>query len=369
VSSLASRSIPLFKVFMPPEEELLPRLREILYSGFISEGEPVYEFERQFGEYIGSPNVLSFYSGTAALHSALFLAGVRPGDEVITTAMTAEPTNLAILHAGGTVVWADVDPCNGNISPASVESCITAQTKAIVAVHYAGIPVCLDALSVIAQTHNLPIIEDAAHALGGRYAGKPLGSHSAFVMFSLQAIKHMTTVDGGMLVCRNPDSLSKGRTFRWFGIDRQADRTEVDVKTVGYKYHMNNVNATIGLAQLEHVRSVVDRYVENGRYFDRELRGVDGIELCHWDDQAEPAYWMYTVLAERRDELSRHLTAHGVGNSQCHKRNDWHSVFSESRCDLPGLDLFYARMLHIPCGWWVSNEDREYIVQVLREGW
>jgi len=347
----------------------MPRLREILYSGQIGEGDAVYEFEAKFGQLIEQRNVLSFCSGTAALHTALILAGVRPGDDVVSTAMTAEPTNMAVLHAGANVVWADVDPRNGNLSPSSIEERITPRTTAIMVVHYGGIPASLSAIRAVAEAHNIPIIEDAAHALGARYGGQLLGAHSEYVVFSLQAIKHLTTVDGGMLVCRNPSDLPRGRLVRWFGIDRQAPRTSVDVKTVGYKYHMNNVTATIGLVQLAYIRDVVRQHVENGKYFDQALRGIPGLQLCTWDEKAEPSYWFYTVLAERRDDLSRWLAENGIASSQVHKRNDWHSLFASSRCDLPGLDWFYARMLHIPCGWWVDAEARERIVSVIRSGW
>jgi len=365
--------IPLFKVSLPPREVLMPRLEEVLYSGQISEGAPVAEFERRFGAMVGAQHVLSFYSGTAALHSALVLAGVKPGDEVVSTAMTAEPTNLAILHAGANVVWADVDPSNGNLTAAAIAEKITGHTRAIMVVHYGGIPVPIAGIREVAGKRGIPVIEDAAHALGARYDGKVIGSHSEFVMFSLQAIKHLTTVDGGMLACNmaaDPEALlAEGRKFRWFGIDRTASRTEVDVASVGYKYHMNNVTATIGLVQLSQIESVIARHVANGRYFDQALQGVAGLSLCRWDAQAEPSYWFYTVLADEREKLSRHLSAHGIANSQAHKRNDRHTVFAASRCELPGLDAFYRRMLHIPCGWWVNDEQREYIADVIRRGW
>jgi dTDP-4-amino-4,6-dideoxygalactose transaminase len=148
-----------------------------------------------------------------------------------------------------------------------------------------------------------------------------------------------------------------------------APRTEVDVDVVGYKYHMNNVTATLGLVQLEHVRAVVDRHIENGRFFDAALQGIPGLTVPSFDAEAEPSYWLYTVLAERRDDLARALTDRGIGNSMCHKRNDLHSVFTSSRCHLPGLDSYFSKMLHIPCGWWVSDEDRETIVDVLKKGW
>lgn len=362
-------TIPLFKVFLAPKSDLMPRLQEVLYSGQISEGEPVYEFERRFSAFVGLPNVLSFYSGTAALHTAIILAGVQQDDEVISTPMTAEPTNMAIRYGGGKIVWADVDPANGNISADSVAERITPQTRVIMVVHYGGIPASMQAIREVAEQANIPVIEDAAHALGARYGDRPIGAFSEYTMFSFQAIKHMTTVDGGMLACKNPADIARGRAFRWFGIDRQAPRTEVDVSTIGYKYHMNNINAAIGLVQLDHIVPVIERHIANGRYFDKVLRGITGLELCRWDNVAEPSYWFYTLLAERRDYLSRYLTEHGIGNSQCHKRNDLHSVFADSRCDLPGLDSFYSRMLHIPCGWWVSNEDREFIVDTIRQGW
>jgi perosamine synthetase len=364
-----SRSIPLFQVHLAPEAALMPRLREVLYSGLVSEGQPVYDFERRFAEFVDLPHILSFYSGTAALHTALLLAGVKPGDDVISTAMTAEPTNMAIRHAGANIVWADVDPRNGNLSPESLAEKVTPRVKAIMVVHYGGIPASMRAIRQIAQRHGLPVIEDAAHALGARYAGRGIGSESEYTMFSLQAIKHMTTIDGGMLACKTPQDLPLGRKLRWFGIDRQAPRTEVDVNVVGYKYHMNNVNATIGLVQLDFIAPIIQRHIANGRYFDEHLRGIPGLDLCAWDEEAEPSYWYYTVLAERRDDLARRLTEEGIGNSLAHRRNDLHAVFASSRCDLPGLDAFYSRMLHIPCGWWVTDEMRHRIVDVIRRGW
>lgn len=374
MANMQTFEIPLFKVFLPPRTVLMPRLEEILYSGQISEGAPVAEFEHRFGAFVGCPDMLSFYSGTAALHGALVLAGVQPGDEVISSAMTAEPTNMAILHAGGNIVWADVDPANGNLAAASVAAAITERTRAVMVVHYGGVPAPLNGIRAAAAAHGIPVIEDAAHALGARYNGAPVGTHAEFVMFSLQAIKHMTTVDGGMLACNgNADErealLARGRRFRWFGIDRAAPRTEVDVAEIGYKYHMNNVTATIGLAQLDHIAPVIARHIANGRYFDQALQGIPGLTLCRWEDCAEPSYWFYTVLVEERENFSRHLTAHGIANSQAHKRNDRHSVFAASRRELPGLDEFYRRMIHIPCGWWVDDAQREYIVDVIRRGW
>jgi len=361
--------IPLFRVHLPPRERLMPELETVLYSGQIGEGEVVKQFETAFGRFIGNPNTLSFASGTVALHTALILAGVERGDEVISTPMTAEPTNMAVMHSGAKLVWADVDPGNGNLDPDSIAECITGRTKAIVVVHYAGVPAAIRRIREVAARHGVPVIEDAAHALGARYDGQLIGNHSEFVMFSFQAIKHLTTVDGGMLTCRREEDLPVGRRVRWFGIDRAQPRTSVDVREVGYKYHMNNVTAAIGLVQLEVIEAVLQRHIENGKFYDRALADVAGMETCSHDPKAEPSYWLYTILSDRRDDLARYLTEKGIECSQAHRRNDEHPVFASARRPLPGLDAFYRRMLHIPCGWWVSDEDREYVVDCLRRGW
>jgi dTDP-4-amino-4,6-dideoxygalactose transaminase len=361
--------IPLFKVHMPPREQLMPRLESVLYSGQIGEGEIVKQFEAAFGRFVHNPNALSFSSGTAALHTALILAGVRPGDEVISTPMTAEPTNMAVMHAGATPVWADVNPHSGNVSAESVRDRITDRTKAIIVVHYGGVPAAIAPIRAIAEQHGVPVIEDAAHALGASYDGQPIGTHSEYVMYSFQAIKHLTTVDGGMIVCKNPDDLPVGRRVRWFGIDRQQPRTTVDVREVGYKYHMNNVTAAIGLAQLECIEPVIKRHIENGCFYERSLSGIPGLAPSTFESRAHPSYWLFTVLAERRDDLIRHLTDAGIECSQSHRRNDQHPVFAASKRELPGLDAFYSRMLHIPCGWWVGDEERQYVADTLRRGW
>lgn len=358
---------------MPPRDVLMPALEAVLYSGQIGEGQAVRDFEAAFGRWLGNPNVLSFNSGTAALHTALHLAGACAGDEVITTPMTAEPSNLAILHAGGRIVWADVDPMTGNLSAQDLARQITPRTRAIQVVHYGGMPADIANIRKVAALHGVPVIEDAAHALGARWQGRMLGSDSEFVMFSLQAIKHMTTVDGGMLALNHQpameEKLAEGRRFRWFGIDRNRPRTEVDVSEVGWKYHMNNVTAAIGLAQLPGIDALIARHIANGRWFDQALQGIAGLRTCPIPESAEPSYWFYTVLAEDRAGLQRHLDAHGIDASQAHRRNDLHTVFAASRRELPGVDAFYSHMLHIPCGWWVTDADRERIADVLRKGW
>lgn len=360
--------IPLVKVAMPPKEHLMPALEEVIYSGMIAEGEHVYRFEAEFAKHFGLPVALGTSSGTAALHIALLLSGVDTGDEVITTSMTAEPTNTVILQCGAKPVFADVDPETGNIDPASVGAAIGPKTKAIMVVHYAGFPVDMPAMRRLADQHGVALIEDAAHALGARCAGAPIGTIGDFGIFSLQAIKHMTTIDGGVLTMRNPDLVPAARRLRWFGLAKGVPRTEVDITGPGFKYNMHNVAGVIGLAQLETIQQRISRHIENGRFFDREIAAISGLSVTRIDAGQEPSYWLYSVLSDDSDAVERTLTAAGVSASKLHRPNHMHSVFQPFRRSLPGLDTYYRRLMHIPCGWWISDEDRERIVDIVKKG-
>lgn len=361
--------IPLVKPFMPPREVLMPALEKILYSGYIATGQTVDDFEADFIKYIGNSNMLSLHSGTDALHLAFILAGVKPGDEVISTPMTAEPTNTSIAMVGAKVVWGDVDPRNGLLDPESVRGLITEKTKAIVFVDYAGMVCDIDAFRKISEDTGVPFIEDAAHALGSKYNGKMTGCNAPYTIFSLQAIKHMTTVDGGFLAMQTPEELDRARRLRWFGLDKKRSRLENDITEVGYKYAMNNVNATIGLIQMQYLHEIINRYIENGKYFDSELAGVDGVVLPYYYPGAEASYWLYTMKVERRADFIKMLESNGVSASPLHHRSDTHSIFKDSRRELPGMEEWYNSFVHIPCGWWVTEEDRNKIVELIKKGW
>ncbi|WP_321317234.1 DegT/DnrJ/EryC1/StrS family aminotransferase [Labilibaculum sp.] len=361
--------IPLIKTLLPPKEILMPRLEEILYSGYIAQGEAVDQFEMEFSKYIGCKNSLSVNSGSSALHVALILAGVKPGDEVISTPITAEPTNTVIAQTGAKIIWADIDPNTGNICPDDVERKITSKTKAIMVVDYAGIPVNIKRFQEIEKKYGVSVIEDAAHALGASYEGEKLGNHFKYTTFSFQAIKHLTTVDGGMVCIKDDAEYEQAKLIRWFGISKGVSRLENDIKAQGYKYHMNNINATIGLVQLETIQSIVDQYIDNGKYFDKALQNVAGVQLMGYYDNSEPSYWLYTMKVERRDAFVQMMADNGVMASELHKRNDLHSIFSASKCELLNVDAFEKEWVHIPCGWWVSNEDREEIVSLIKKGW
>lgn len=362
--------ISLVKTSIPSRDKLMPALEKVLYSGYVAQGDIVEEFERSFESYIGSGHTLSLNSGTAALHIALILAGVKDGDEVISTPLTAEPTNVAIKMVNAAIRYADIDVNTGGICPKSIEANINNRTKAILFVDYAGIPSNIKAIKEISEKYNLPVIEDAAHALGAKFDGKKTGNHFPFTVFSFQAIKHLTTIDGGALQIQDEELYKKGKKIRWFGLDKGVSRLENDITFQGYKYHMNNVNACVGLVQLQEIDKIVESYISNGKYLDEKLNGVKGIELLNYYPDSEPSYWLYTLKVENRERLIEKFARNGIMASELHKRNDSHTFLNDfPGTKLPNLDDFYSKMMHLPCGWWVSKDDCDKMVSIMKEGW
>jgi dTDP-4-amino-4,6-dideoxygalactose transaminase len=360
--------IPIVKPYIPPTDVLMPALEKTIYSGYIAQGQKVEDFEFKLGQYFENNNVLTVNSGTSALHLSLLLAGVGHGDEVISTALTAEPTNTAIAQTGAKVIWADTELFTGLICPKSVKKLITNKTKAIMIVHYAGMVANLNEFYKIREKYNIPIIEDCAHAFGAEYNGKKLGFYSNYAIYSFQAIKHLTTVDGGLLVVKSTSDYNRAKKMRWFGLDKTTPRLQNDIKEVGFKYHMNDVNATFGLVQLNYLEENVNKYIENGLFFDKELKDIDGIEVIKYNNDTKPSYWLYTAIVDRRDDFIEYMKSNGVICSPLHLRNDRHSIF-ENGSHLSGLESFYSRFIHWGCGWWLSKEDRIKIVELIKKGW
>lgn len=366
--------VPLFKVFLPPKEELMEKLEQVLYSGYIGQGKKVEEFESVLSDFIGNKLCLTLNTCTSAIQLALRLAGAIDGAEVITTAMTCTATNEPILAERAKIVWADINPVTGNIDAQSIKEKITDKTKAILVVHWGGNPVDLDVINRLAKERGLAVIEDAAHAFGAEYNGAKVGSHSNFICFSFQAIKHITTVDGGVLFCRCESDYKRGKLLRWYGIDRESPRAdfrcEADISEWGYKFHMHDVAATIGLVQMNWIERIFEVRRQIAAFYDRELSGVDGLKLsCVNQPGTQSAYWLYTLLVERRDDFVKHMADRGIATSRVHERNDKHTMFQEFQCPLPNVDAFVKNMICIPIGFWVDQEAREHIVHSIKEGW
>ena len=361
--------IPLFKVHMP--ESVIDPLRATLLSGYIGQGRRVEDFEAALAPWLGNSLVLTVNSGTSALHLALRLCNVGPGDEVISTAMTCTATNEPIMERGARIVWVDVDPKIGNIDADDVARKITPRTKAIMVVHWGGYPCDLDEINAIARKHGIKVIEDAAHAFGAEYKGQPVGSHSDFVSFSFQAIKHMTTVDGGALACKDKADYRRGKLLRWYGIDRETERKdfrcEEDILEHGYKFHMNDVAATIGLEQLKYVGGVLAKHRANANAYRECLRGLPRLTLLDYRNDRLSSYWLFTVLVDDRLRFMAEMKQAGIMVSQVHARNDKHTMCRDYLAALPGIDEFTRRQVSIPVGWWVTEEERDHIIQTVRK--
>lgn len=359
--------INLFKVHKP--ENVSKVLEEVFDSGFLTEGDYSDKFEKSFSEFIGNPNTCLTNSCTSALDLARHVCDIQNEDEVITTAMTCLATNLPFYQRGAKLVFADVKKETGNIDPEDVERKITPKTKAIVVVHWAGQPVDIEAISSISSKYNIPVIEDAAHALDSKYKGLPIGQHSDFVCFSFQAIKHLTCADGGAIACKRQEDAERIRRLRWFGLDRSIkgiQRWSQDISEGGYKYHMNNLNAAIGIEQLKNIRHLINQHKLNSAYYDENINNPR-IKKLQRDENSDSASWIYSLLTEDREDFQSYLSKNGIASDWVHVRNDQYTIFKKFKTDLPNLDYFESRLINIPVGWWLNKSDLKHITDTVNK--
>lgn len=360
-------AIPLFKVFMP--ESVMEPLQEVLFSGYIGEGPQVERFECELAPWFGSKYILALNNGTSTIQLALRLANVSLGDEVISTPMTCVATNEPVMSMGARIVWADIDPDTGNIDPEDVAKKITAKTKAIIVVHWGGYPCELEALNTLASAHGIKLIEDACHAFGATYHGRPIGSISDFACFSFQAVKEITTVDGGALVCRSHEDFERGRLLRWYGIDRKENRKdfrcEKDIREFGYKFHMNDVAAVIGIEQLKYVGVNLEKNRMNAAQYNNAFSSMANVMPLRCENDRMSSYWLYTLRVKNPLVFTECMKKARIVVSQVHARNDRHTMFKDFVSDLPGVDEFASRQICIPVGWWLTHEDVSCIIDAI----
>jgi dTDP-4-amino-4,6-dideoxygalactose transaminase len=355
-------------------ESAVEAVTKVLHSRWIGQGPRVAEFEKEFSKRFGGDcTSLAVGSGTDALHLSYILAGLQPGDEVITPVFTCTATTIPFLYMGVTFRFADVDPSTLNISIPHVRELINEKTKAIVCVHYGGLPCDMDELLAIAAEYNVPVIEDAAHALGATYHSKPVGSISHFTMFSFQAIKHITTGDGGMLTVRDRNVVPKGERVRWFGIDRsnkQKGTWENDIWEVGYKYQMTDIAAAMGLAALADFDKTLAYRQKLLGIYSRELRNVPGLKLIGIDhtDRTHAA-WLCTAIVENRVGFMNYLRENKIESGQIHYRNDRYSVLGGRRDDMPNMDSVEDKYIVLPLNNHLSEQQIEYVCATIRRGW
>ncbi len=326
-----------------------------LRSGWVTSGPRVAEFERVFAEATGAANAVAVSSATAGLHLAFLAAGLREGDEVITSPLTWASTGNMILAVGARPVFADVDPTTLNVDPHAVARAVTSRTRAIVPVHFAGQPVDLDPLRAVAARHGVALIEDAAHALGTRYRGRPIGGGSTAAVFSFHPIKAITTGEGGMVTTDDAAFAERLRLLRFHGITRDAWKRygkhgtpDYAIVALGYKYNLTDIQAALGIAQLARLEEFIEARTRIAGWYAGLLRDVPGVSMLA--PVAYPARHAWHLLVVRlaldaltvdRDEIMGALLAANIGVGLHFKALHVHPLYRE-RVPLPASALPHA---------------------------
>ncbi len=394
-----NKTILLFKVYMSKLAK--EAVGNILDSGYIGQGQKVEEFESLLKERFKNDYVVTTNSATSAEHLALHLLkkpfkgvksyggvafseshweGIKDGDEILATPLTCTASNFPILANNLKIKWVDIDPNNLNMDLDDLARKITPITKAIMLVHWGGYPVDLDKVEEIQiksyQNFGFKpsVIEDCAHAFGSAFKGQPMGSHGNICTFSFQAIKHLTSVDGGALVLPHENLYRRAKLVRWYGINRETNkkdfRCEADIPEWGFKFHMNDVNASVGIENLKEVdENVIKIHKNNAKYYDDNLKNIAGVTLLQRDLRMDSSFWIYSMLVDKKQDFMDYMKQCGIVVSQVHERNDIHSCVRDYKTILPNLDKITSKLISIPVGWWVTEEDREYIVDCIKKGW
>jgi perosamine synthetase len=369
-----SENIVLF--YPHVSEKAKKSVMETLDSRWIGQGPKVKLFEENFSKKFGSNSpAIAVGSGTDALHLSYMLAGLKPGDEVIAPVFTCTATNIPFLYMGVKIKFADIDVDTMNIDTNHLRQLMTSKVKAIVCVHYGGLPCDMDELKCIADEWGIPIIEDAAHAVGAKYKGVDIGSISDFTMFSFQAIKHITTGDGGMVVIKDKELVDKAERLRWFGIDRKAKQAgiwENDITEIGYKYQMTDIAAAMGIVSLAEFDEQSKLRKTLFRTYSEELANCDRLRVVgNGFTDREHAAWLFTVIVEDRYKLQEKLRDNKIESNQVHFRNDRYSIFKEftDGKKFPNMDKVEDDYLVLPLHTKMTVKDVRKVCSVIKSGW
>lgn len=352
----------------------LRAVKKIFQSGWLGLGSSVKEFEDRLSDYLQSKYVVAVSTGTAALHLALHALGITEGDEVILPSLTFVATAQAVVACGATPVFCDIEESTLNLDVDNVEKKITKKTKAIIPVHYRGMPCDMHKLKAIARKHRIPIVEDAAHAFGSKYNGKMIGTIGDITCFSFDPIKNITCGEGGAIVVRNKGLYKKLISMRTLGIDKDAwnryknkRSLDYDVKQLGFRYHMSNISAAIGLVQLQKVEKMNKRRNEIAKEYDSAFKNVSGLKIIKTNYDTT-ALFMYVlrVLNDRPgfiQFLSSKNVPTGIHYIPCHK----FSFFRRSNFKLPITEKVYKEIVTLPLYVDMEKEDIARVISAVKE--
>lgn len=353
--------IPLYKPYMPE----LPELDEILHSGKLASGEYTKKFEKEIERFIGGTNtVLVTCSFSMAISVTMSLLEIRSGDEVIASPMACLASTQPLAAMGINVVWADVDPKTGTLCPDSVKSKLTSKTKAIIHNHFCGYPGYIDDINAIGKRYGIPVIDDGIEAFGSEYKGRKIGNcESDITIFSFGAVRIPNTIDGGAIVLRDSALIKKVEIIRDCGIDRSIFRDEMgeinskcDISRIGYSATMSNVNAYIGVQQMDCVTDILSEQCKQAELWKARLQSFSNIEIMG-RSETNPNYWVFGILADSKRQIITEFRDKGWYASGVHINNNVYSLFGKQG-ELLGVNEFYSHFVALPCGWWVQEETK-----------
>jgi len=368
----------LFKPFIA--DDSWKRVKNVLESGMIGEGPEVAKFEDNLSSLLDTKHVVATNSGTSSLIMALKLAGVGPGDHVISTPVTMAATNCAIKAVGAEPLFVDVEKNNLflDIEQTRIAVLGDKEPKAVIGVAMCGlVPSTLESFSKL----GIPFILDAAHAFGSLFDNQPLCHFADYTCYSFQAIKTITTGDGGALVCKDSLQHEKAKRMKWFGLDRAKPnenrlkkQDSADIIEAGFKFHMNDISAAIGNANLGHLDDILKTSRRNAEIYNKKLNIINAddkigyhVKTLYPSYYTNPSWWVYGLYADYRDELIRYLNCHSIEAAPVWKRNDQMTAFGPAGADFEITSKYEHQFLLIPSGWWQSVEDTEFIASKISE--
>lgn len=364
--------IPVFRPSYGNEE--LEALKEPFESGWIGLGPKTKEFEQKFADYIGVKYAVATNSCTASLHLAMKVLEIEDS-EVITTPMTFVSTNHAILYNEGIPVFCDIETDTMNIDANLIEEMISDKTKAIVTVHYGGHSCEMDSIREIAGKHNVAIIEDVAHGCGGEYKGEKLGSIGDIGCFSFHAVKNLATGDGGMVTTDDAEIYGKLLKLRWLGITKDTWAREdkdkkyswyYNVENVGFKCHMNDIAACLGLVQLKKLDKMNDRRRKISEKYSKTFADLDWIETPLVKSYAKSACHNYVVKVKERDRLNQYLQEQGISTGVHYIPNNHYQMYKSCRGETPVCEELWTKLLTLPLYPDLSDEQVDMIIEKVK---
>ena len=351
-------------------KEEIEAVIKVLESGMLAQGPKVREFEKQFAAYCGTQYAVALSNGTAALHTALTVAGIQEGDEIITTPFTFIATANAILMQKATPVFVDIDKSTFNIDPQKIEAAITAKTKAIIAVDLYGQPANYGKLRAISEKHNLLLIGDAAQSVGATYNKKKTGSLADISCFSFYATKNMTCGEGGMITTNNKDWHEHAKRFRHHG---QTAKNNYDYTEIGYNYRMTDIQAVIAIEQLKKLEDYNKKRRENSHYLSEQLKEIPQVIIPIEPENIKHVFHQFTICIppEKRTKIQEKLKAAGISTGVFYpKPLHFYKTFKPlgyENGDFPVAEKVCQEVLSLPIHPLVKKEELEKIVEIILE--